>query len=313
MPPFPDLAPPLAAAMPNFRGRMTANQSMADLTWFRAGGLAQLLFSPADEDDLAYFLAKLDASIPVTVVGVGSNLIVRDGGIDGVVIRLSPRGFGRAEYVGENKISAGCATPDKKLAEVAAEAGLGGMEFYFGIPGWIGGALRMNAGANGGETKDVLVYANAVNRDGDMVTFTHAEMGFVYRASSVPDGHIFTSALFEGKPEDKSVIRARMAAVQEHRETAQPIREKTGGSTFKNPPGHSAWKLIDAAGCRGLRIGGAMMSEMHCNFMINTGTATANDLETLGEEVRRRVKDHSGVELQWEIKRLGKVSGPMQA
>ncbi|MGL4812719.1 MAG: UDP-N-acetylmuramate dehydrogenase, partial [Beijerinckiaceae bacterium] len=163
------------------------------------------------------------------------------------------------------------------------------------------------------ETKDVLVYANAVNRDGDMVTFTHAEMGFVYRASSVPDGHIFTSALLEGKPEDKSVIRARMAAVQEHRETAQPIREKTGGSTFKNPPGHSAWKLIDAAGCRGLRIGGAMMSEMHCNFMINTGTATANDLETLGEEVRRRVKDHSGVELQWEIKRLGKVSGPMQA
>ena len=310
---FPDLIPQLSGAMPKLRGRMTANQAMADLTWFRAGGLAQLMFSPADEDDLAYFLQKLEAHIPVTVVGVGSNLIVRDGGIEGVVIRLSPRGFGRAEYVGENKISAGCATPDKKVAEVAAEAGLGGMEFYFGIPGWIGGALRMNAGANGGETKDVLVYANAVDRQGDMQTLTLAEMGFTYRQSVAPADLVFTSALFEGKPEDKAVIRQRMAAVQEHRETAQPIREKTGGSTFKNPPGHSAWKLIDAAGCRGLRVGGAMMSEMHCNFMINTGTATAADLESLGEEVRRRVKDHSGIELQWEIKRLGQIAGPLSA
>lgn len=313
MTPFPDLSSQLSAAMPKLRGRMTANQSMADLTWFRAGGLAQLLFSPADEDDLAYFLQKLAADIPVTVVGVGSNLIVRDGGIEGVVIRLSPRGFGRAEFVGENKLSAGCATPDKKVAEVAAEAGLGGMEFYFGIPGWIGGALRMNAGANGGETKDVLVYANAVDRQGDMHTLSLAEMGFTYRYCAAPADLVFTSALFEGKPEDKAVIRQRMAAVQEHRETAQPIREKTGGSTFKNPPGHSAWKLIDAAGCRGLRVGGAMMSEMHCNFMINTGAATAADLESLGEEVRRRVQDHSGISLQWEIKRLGKIAGPLAA
>jgi UDP-N-acetylmuramate dehydrogenase len=305
---FPDLTPRLVELMPRLKGRLLANQPMAPLTWFRVGGVAQALFTPADEDDLAYFLASLPAEIPVTVVGVGSNLIVRDGGVEGVVIRLSPKGFGQIDHVGRGNLNVGTAALDRKLAEAAFQHGIGGMEFFFGIPGSVGGALRMNAGANGGETKDVLVYANGVTRDGDMVTFSNAEMGFVYRNCGVDPSVIFTSALFAGKQEDKAVIRERMDAVQHHRETAQPIREKTGGSTFKNPPGHSAWKLVDAAGCRGLRVGGAQVSEMHCNFLINTGDATAADIEGLGEEVRRRVKDTSGVELTWEIKRIGRAA-----
>jgi UDP-N-acetylmuramate dehydrogenase len=305
---FPDLTIGLAARMPKLRGRMIANQSMAGLTWFRVGGMAQVLFTPADEDDLAYFLANLPEEIPVTVVGVGSNLIVRDGGVEGVVIRLSPKGFGSIDYAGKGHIQAGTAVLDKKLAEAAFTHGVGGLEFFFGIPGSIGGALRMNAGANGGETKDVLVYANGVTRDGDFVTMSNEEMGFSYRTCAVDPAIIFTSALFAGTLEKPEIIRKRMDAVQHHRETAQPIREKTGGSTFKNPDGHSAWKLVDAAGCRGLRIGGAMVSEMHCNFLINTGDATAADIENLGEEVRQRVKETSGLDLHWEIKRLGKVS-----
>jgi UDP-N-acetylmuramate dehydrogenase len=305
---FPDLTPRLAERMPKLRGRMLANQSMAGLTWFRVGGLAQILFTPADEDDLAYFLANLPEEIAVTVVGVGSNLIVRDGGIEGVVIRLSPKGFGSIDYAGKGHIQAGTAVLDKKLAEAALTHNVSGMEFFYGIPGSIGGALRMNAGANGGETKDILVYANGVTRDGDFVTMSNEEMGFSYRNCAVDPSIIFTSALFQGKIEKPEVIRERMDAVQHHRETAQPIREKTGGSTFKNPEGHSAWKLVDAAGCRGLKIGGAMVSEMHCNFLINTGDATAADIENLGEEVRRRVKENSGHELHWEIKRLGKIS-----
>ena len=301
---FPDITPALKAAMPELRGRLLANQSLAELTWFRVGGPAQVLFTPADEDDLAYFLAHLARDIPVYVVGVGSNLIVRDGGIAGVVIRLAPRAFGEAVANGDI-VTAGAAALDKRVAEVAASANIGGLEFYFGIPGTIGGALRMNAGANGGETKDVLIEARGVGRDGTKHVFSNADMKFVYRNSGVDPSIIFTSARFRGEIRDTDAIRARMAEVQTHRETAQPIREKTGGSTFKNPPGHSAWKLVDAAGCRGLRIGGAQVSEMHCNFLINTGDATAHDIETLGETVRERVKANSGIELHWEIKRIG--------
>ena len=213
------------------------------------------------------------------------------------------------DYAGKGHIQAGTAVLDKKLAEAALAHGVGGLEFFYGIPGSVGGALRMNAGANGGETKDVLVYANGVTRDGDFVTMTKEEMGFGYRSCAVDPSIIFTSALFAGKREAEDVIRTRMDEVQAHREAAQPIREKTGGSTFKNPPGHSAWKLVDEAGCRGLRMGGAQVSEMHCNFLINTGEASASDIEGLGEEVRRRVKDRSGIELQWEIKRIGSALG----
>jgi len=301
---FPDINADLKAAMPDLRGRLLANESLAPLTWFRVGGPAQILFTPADEDDLAYFLSRLPAKIPVYVVGVGSNLIVRDGGVEGVVIRLSPRAFGTVVVEGDT-VRAGTAALDKRVAEAAAAANIGGLEFYFGIPGSIGGALRMNAGANGGETKDVLVETHGVTRKGDKVTFSNAEMKFVYRSHGVDPSIIFTSALYRGQITDPDKIRARMNEVQQHRETAQPIREKTGGSTFKNPPGHSSWKLIDAAGLRGFRVGGAQVSEMHCNFLINTGDATAGDIETLGETVRERVKAHSGIELQWEIKRIG--------
>jgi UDP-N-acetylmuramate dehydrogenase len=301
---FPDITPDLKAAMPELRGRLTANQSLSELTWFRVGGPAQVLFTPADEDDLAYFLAGLPTELAVTVVGVGSNLIVRDGGLPGVVIRLAPRGFGETNVQGEI-VSAGAAALDKRVAETAAIANLGGLEFFFGIPGTIGGALRMNAGANGAETKDVLCEASGVGRDGKKHVFINAEMKFVYRNSGVDASIIFTSARFRGKPATPEAIRVRMNEVQAHREAAQPIREKTGGSTFKNPPGNSAWKLIDAAGCRGLRVGGAQVSEMHCNFLINTGEATASDIETLGETVRERVKENSGIELHWEIKRIG--------
>jgi UDP-N-acetylmuramate dehydrogenase len=301
---FADLIPDLKSAMPDLRGRLLGNEPLAPLTWFRVGGPAQVLFTPADENDLAYFLRHLRGEIAVYCIGVGSNLIVRDGGMEGVVIRLSPRAFGATRVEGDI-VHAGTAALDKRVAEAAAAANLSGLEFLFGIPGSIGGALRMNAGANGGETKDVLVEATAVSRDGTLHRFDNAAMGFTYRNSAIDPSFVFTSARFRGVPAAAEVIRARMQAVQEHRETAQPIREKTGGSTFKNPPGHSAWKLVDAAGCRGLRVGGAQVSEMHCNFLINTGDATAHDIETLGETVRARVKAQSGIDLHWEIKRIG--------
>jgi UDP-N-acetylmuramate dehydrogenase len=301
---FPDITPDLKAAMPELRGRLLANQSLAELTWFRVGGPAQVLFTPADEDDLSYFLERLPRELAVYIVGVGSNLIVRDGGMPGVVIRLSPRGFGET-VIDEDIVDAGTAALDKRVAETAAGANLSGLEFFFGIPGTIGGALRMNAGANGGETKDVLIEARGIDRDGGKHTFSNAEMKFAYRQCGVDASVIFTSARLRGMPASPETIRARMNEVQNHRETAQPIREKTGGSTFKNPPGQSAWKLIDAAGCRGLRVGGAQVSEMHCNFLINTGTATGHDIETLCETVRARVKENSGIELHWEIKRIG--------
>ena len=301
---FPDITPDLKTAMPGLRGRLLANQSLAELTWFRVGGPAQLLFTPADEDDLAYFLTHLPREIAVTVVGVGSNLIVRDGGILGAVIRLGPRAFGATAAEGDI-VSAGAAALDKRVAEAAAAADIGGLEFFFGIPGTVGGALRMNAGANGSETRDVLIEAVGIGRDGSRHNFSNAEMKFVYRNSGVDSSIIFTSARFRGRIAAAEEIRARMNEVQNHRQAAQPIREKTGGSTFQNPPGHSAWKLIDAAGCRGLRVGGAQVSEMHCNFLINTGNATGHDIETLGETVRARVKENCGIELHWEIKRIG--------
>ena len=301
---FPDITPELKAAMPALRGRLLANESLAPLTWFRVGGPAQALFTPADEDDLAYFLKNLPDDSPLHVVGVGSNLIVRDGGVPGVVIRLSPRAFGEARAEGDI-VSAGTAVLDKRVAEVAAAANLSGLEFYYGIPGTIGGALRMNAGANGGETRDVLVEATGIDRSGSRLTFTNADMKFAYRMSGVDPDVIFTSARFRGVAAAADAIKARMVEVQSHRETAQPIREKTGGSTFKNPPDHNAWKLVDAAGCRGLRLGGAQVSDMHCNFLINIGNATAHDIEALGETVRERVKAQSGIELHWEIKRIG--------
>ena len=306
---FGDLSLALHSLMPDLRGRLFPNQDMAGLTWFRVGGPAQILFSPEDEEDLCYFLKLLPKEVPLTIIGVGSNLIVRDGGIPGVTIRLSHKGFGHVEREGETSIRTGTAVLDKKLAEAAEHAHLAGLEFYAGIPGSVGGALRMNAGANGAETKDVLKEVRAVSRAGDIKVFRAYQMGYSYRHAEVAEDYIFTSALFEGAPDDLDAIQARMASVRHHRETVQPIREKTGGSTFKNPKDKSAWKLIDEAGCRGLEIGGAQVSEMHCNFLINTGEATAADVEALGEEVRRRVKETSGVELEWEIKRIGVAAG----
>jgi UDP-N-acetylmuramate dehydrogenase len=302
---FPDIAAALAADMPDLRGRLSSNQPLAPYTWFRVGGPAQALFSPADEADLAYFLAHLQHEIPVTVIGLGSNLIVRDGGVPGVVIRLGGKAFGEIEILPDNRIRAGTAVPDMKAARAAAEAGIDGLAFLRGIPGSIGGALRMNAGAHGGETTDVLIEARGVDRAGVIRTFTHDDMGFSYRHSEGPEDVIFTSALFQGRPGEPAAIMAEMDRITAAREASQPIREKTGGSTFANPKPQSAWKVIDAAGCRGLVMGDAQVSEMHCNFLINRGQATAADIEGLGEEVRRRVLAHSGVELRWEIRRIG--------
>ncbi|MEM7750047.1 MAG: UDP-N-acetylmuramate dehydrogenase [Pseudomonadota bacterium] len=300
----PDIVPDLQSSMPELRGRMTANASLAEVTWFRVGGPAQVLFRPADEADLAYFLSELPADVPVQVIGLGSNLLVRDGGLPGIVIRLG-RGFAEAKAEDNYRLRAGPAVPDVKVARVAADAGIDGLAFYRGIPGAIGGALRMNAGAHGTETKDVLLEARAVDRSGQIHVLSNAEMGYSYRHCSVSEDWIFTEALYQGKAGDPAKILQDMEEVANYREEHQPTREKTGGSTFKNPPDNSAWKLIDAAGCRGFRIGGAMVSEKHCNFLINDDNATAEDLETLGETVRARVLASSGIELHWEIKRLG--------
>jgi len=299
-----DIVPDLLAAMPKLRGRLIANQPMADVTWFRVGGPAQAMFSPADEKDLSYFLAHLPAEIPVTVVGVGSNLLVRDGGIEGVVIRLA-RGFNET-FVEGDLIRAGAAVPDVRLAQVAAEAGLAGLAFYRGVPGTVGGAMRMNAGAYGRETKDVLVEARVVDRQGQVHILKNADFRFSYRHSELPADWIATQAMFRGEPGDRAAIKAEMDKITEAREATQPIKSRTGGSTFKNSPGKKSWQVIDAAGCRGLVVGDAQVSELHCNFLINRGNATAADIENLGEEVRRRVKEHSGVELEWEIVRVGK-------
>ncbi len=302
---FPDLAADIAARAPELRGRLAANAPLAPYTWFRVGGPAQALFSPADEDDLGYFLSALPAEVPVTAIGLCSNLIVRDGGVPGVVIRLGGKAFGEIAALPGHRLRAGAAAPDMRVARAAADAGIGGLAFYVGIPGSIGGALRMNAGAHGGETTDVLIEARAVDRAGAIRVFRHSDMGFSYRHSDAPEDVIFTSALFQGHAGDPDEINAEMKRVTDAREASQPIREKTGGSTFANPKPQSAWRVIDAAGCRGLRMGDAQVSEMHCNFLINRGAATAADIEGLGEEVRRRVREHSGVELRWEIRRIG--------
>jgi UDP-N-acetylmuramate dehydrogenase len=300
---FPDLIPALTAIMPKLRGRMLANQPMSDITWFRVGGAAQVLFSPADEEDLVYFLSNLASDLPVTVVGLGSNLLVRDGGVEGVVIRLG-RGFSEFSVEG-NLVKTGTAVPDVKISRAAADAGLAGLAFYRGIPGVIGGALRMNAGAYGRETEDALIQARAIDRQGKLHVMKNADFGYSYRHSNAPDDLIFTQAIYRGEPGDAKAIAAEMEKITDTRESTQPVKSRTGGSTFKNPPGQKAWQLIDAAGCRGLVIGGAQVSEMHCNFLINRGNASSADIEDLGEEVRRRVKENSGVLLDWEIIRLG--------
>jgi len=301
---FPDIVPDLLVAMPELRGKLEANAPTAALSWFRTGGPAQTLFTPADAEDLAYFLSRLDRTIPVLVVGLGSNLLIRDGGWEGVVIRLG-KGFADIAIEPNRRIRAGAGAADVKVARAAAEAGIAGLSFLRGIPGTIGGALRMNGGAYGGETKDVLVEAKGVTRTGETVTYTNQEMGFTYRHSSVPEDVVFTEALFEGRPGVPAEILAEMNAITEARSSTQPVNTRTGGSTFKNPPGRKAWELVDAAGCRGLRMGDAQVSEMHCNFLINHGSASAAEIEGLGEEVRRRVREAFGVELEWEIKRVG--------
>ncbi|HEX2136865.1 MAG TPA: UDP-N-acetylmuramate dehydrogenase [Microvirga sp.] len=301
---FPDITPDLKAGMPDLRGALEANAATAPLSWFRTGGPAQVLYTPADRDDLAYFLKNLPAEIPVMAVGLGSNLLIRDGGLPGVLIRLG-KGFSEIVVEPDRRVRAGAGAPDVKVARSAAEAGIAGLSFLRGIPGTVGGALRMNGGAYGGETKDVLVAARGVARTGEVRTYTNAEMGFTYRHSAVPEDVIFVEALFAGEPGDPAEILAEMNAITEARSSTQPVNTRTGGSTFKNPPGRKAWELIEAAGCRGLRRGDAQVSEMHCNFLINHGAASAADIEELGEEVRRRVRDSAGVELEWEIKRVG--------
>ena len=302
---FADITPELAGLMPKLRGRMSANARLADITWFRVGGPAQVLVSPADEDDLAYFLSRLPPEVPLYPLGLGSNMLIRDGGMAGVVLRLGGKAFGEVVVEKGARLRVGAAVPDMRLAKAAGEAGIAGLAFFRGIPGAIGGALRMNAGAHQGETTDVLVEARAFDRAGNLQVLSHKEMGFTYRHSAAPADLVFTGALFQGREGDPAAIAAEMDEITARREASQPIREKTGGSTFKNPPGLSAWKVIDAAGCRGLVAGDAQVSPMHCNFLINRGAATAADLEALGEEVRRRVRGHSGVELEWEIRRVG--------
>jgi UDP-N-acetylmuramate dehydrogenase len=307
------LADDLARELPKLRGRIVANQPLAPFTWFRVGGPAEILFSPADEEDLARLLKNLPSEIPVTTIGLGSNLIVRDGGMPGVVVRLGGRAFGEVTAESDHRLRAGAAIPDMKLARAAAEAGIDGLAFYRGIPGAIGGALRMNAGAHGGETKDVLIEARGVDRRGKIRTFTNTDMGYTYRHSAAPEDIIFTQAFFQGHPGAPAAILAEMERITAAREASQPIREKTGGSTFKNPPGYKAWQLIDQAGCRGLALGDAQVSEMHCNFLINRGHASAADIENLGEEIRRRVRETSGVKLEWEIRRIGVADAPSRS
>jgi UDP-N-acetylmuramate dehydrogenase len=303
---FPDIAPSLKSVLPKLRGRLLANEPLAPLTWFRVGGPAQVLFMPEDESDLAYALSRLPREIAVTAIGLGSNLIVRDGGVAGVVIRLG-RGFNEIKIESDNRVRAGTAAPDLRVAKAAQEAGIAGLAFLRGIPGAIGGALRMNGGAYGRETKDILIEARGVDRAGNVRTYTNAGMGFTYRHCGVPDDVIFTQALFAGTPGDPATIAAEMDEITEAREATQPVKSRTGGSTFKNPPGHKAWQLIDAAGCRGLVVGDAQVSELHCNFLINRGNASAADIENLGEEVRRRVREQNGIELEWEIRRIGTI------
>ncbi len=294
----------LLARLPEVRGRYEADRVLADLTWFRVGGPADVLYSPADEADLAYFRKHVPDDVPVTVVGVGSNLLVRDGGVPGVVIRLG-RGFGKLELEDGYRVRAGAAVPDVRVARFCLDMVIGGLTFLRGIPGTIGGALRMNAGAYGGETKDVLIEARAVNAAGEIIVLPNADMKYSYRHSGAPEDLIFTEALLQGHAGDTEQIAAEMQQITASREGSQPVKARTGGSTFKNPPGQKSWQLIDAAGMRGFSIGSAQVSDKHCNFLINTGDASAAEIEELGETVRTRVKEASGVTLEWEIRRIG--------
>jgi UDP-N-acetylmuramate dehydrogenase len=293
--------------LPKVRGRLTADAPLAQVTWFRVGGPAEVMFRPADIDDLSAFLAAKPADVPVTVIGVASNLLVRDGGLKGVVIRLG-RGFVEIETQ-DNIVTAGSGALDFNVALTARDAGIAGLEFLSGIPGTIGGGLRMNAGAYGSEFKDVLESATALDSKGGRHELSLADLHLTYRHSGVPTDWIFVAARFKGSAGDKLAIARRMTDIQEAREQSQPIRAKTGGSTFANPPGHKAWQLVDQAGCRGIRRGGAMISDKHANFLINTGDATAADIEGLGEEVRARVLAKTGITLEWEIKRVGLPAG----
>jgi len=290
-------------ALPPVRGTYSPDAPLKDLVWFRAGGPAEVLFRPADEEDLATFLFAKPKDVRVSVIGVGSNLLVRDGGIPGVVVRL-PAAFGKISVEGR-RVTAGAAALDANVARAAADSGIAGLEFLRGIPGTIGGALRMNAGCYGKEIKDIFFEAAAIDGNGNRIKLGPAEMAFTYRKAQVPDDLIFTGAVFEGWHDDPEAIRLRMNKLMEDRETSQPVRTRTGGSTFKNPPGKKAWQLIEEAGCRGLMVGLAQVSEKHCNFLINTNDASASDIEALGEEVRARVRAKTGVELEWEIKRVG--------
>ncbi len=294
----------LIERLPAVRGKLRAAVSLAEMTWFRVGGPAEVLFHPADRADLIAFLQAKPADVPITVIGVGSNLLVRDGGVDGVVVRLG-RGFAGVEIDGA-KVRAGGATADVNIAVICRDKGVGGLEFLRGIPGTIGGAIAMNAGAYGREIADVLVAAQAVDGGGVLHQVPADQLGLSYRHSTAPAGWIFTEATLQGRVDNPAAIARRMTDVGEARRTSQPVTTRTGGSTFKNPPDANAWQLIDAAGCRGLKRGGAQVSELHCNFLINTGDASAADLEALGEEVRRRVQASSGITLEWEIRRLGR-------
>ena len=295
--------------LPAARGKLLHDEPLAPFTWFRVGGAADVLFLPADPDDLVAFLKALDPAVPVTILGVGSNVIVRDGGVEGVVIRLAGRPFAGITTEGDT-ITAGAGALDAMVAKASARAGLAGLEFYAGIPGTIGGALTMNAGCYGAETKDVLVSAWGLTRSGERVDYALADFGYTYRHSGAPADILWIEAVFRGTPDAPDAVAARIAEITSRRETTQPIREKTGGSTFKNPPGHSSWKLVDEAGWRGkLHVvtgGGAMFSDLHSNFMINPGEATAADIEGLGETVRSEVQSKLGVNLEWEIKRIGR-------
>jgi UDP-N-acetylmuramate dehydrogenase len=296
-------------ALPEVRGKLLRDEPLGPFTWFRVGGKADVLFIPADADDLVYFLRVLDPAVPVTVLGVGSNVIVRDGGVEGVVIRLAGRPFAGITTVGE-RVIAGAGALDSMVARASAKAGLAGLEFYAGIPGTIGGALTMNAGCYGAETKDILVSARGVTRSGERVEYALADFGYTYRHSEAPADIIWLDATYRGTPADPEAVSAKIAEITSRRELTQPIREKTGGSTFKNPPGHSSWKLVDEAGWRGKLFkatgGGAMFSELHSNFMINPGEATAADIEGLGDTVRADVQSKLNVNLEWEIKRIGR-------
>ena len=298
----------LLKRLPAVRGRLEANMPLADLTWFRAGGAAEVLFTPLDEADLAAFLRGMPGDIPVYVIGVGSNLLVRDGGVPGVVIRLG-RGFSEIKLEPDNRVRLGTAVLDVRAARFAHDNSLDGLTFLRGIPGTIGGALRMNGGAYGGETKDILIEVRAVDRAGNVHVLSNAEMKYSYRHCGAPEDLIFTEALLQGRPGKQDEIMAAMNKITDSREATQPIKSRTGGSTFKNPPGNKSWQLIDKAGLRGFAVGTAKVSELHCNFLINEGGATATQIEELGETIRTRVKANSGIELEWEIRRIGIPAG----